>query len=118
LFSYLNLLKLSPISQGIFGDNMSKNKWDKYLNQLKTEITELSEKEKDLQRRFRELKRLMSGKNTHLIRGEKYDRIKILWSGKDYWFHIPNHTESGKLEKVVDRIRTKFIGDILNGKIR
>ena len=117
MFSYPNLPNLSPISQGIFGDIMNKKKWNKYINQLETEIIELSKKQKNIQRRLRGLKRLMSGKNIHLVRGEKYDRLKILWLGKDYWFHLPNQTEGGKSDKIVDRITTKFIGDILNGKV-
>ena len=116
MFSYPNLPNLSPISQGLFGDTMSKKKWDKSINQLETEIKELSQKQKNLKMRLRGLKRLVDGKNIHIIKGNRQNRLKIIWGKKDYWFHLPQ-TEVGIDGGMVKKITSKFIDDILDGKI-
>ena len=99
---------------------MKQKKWDKSINQLETEIKELSQKQKNLTKRLRNLKRLMSGKNIYTIKGEKQNRLKILWLGKDFWFHLPNtEGDGGKVDDgVVREIKSKFIDDILSGRIR
>tara|TARA_B100000315_G_scaffold18998_1_gene16774 strand:+ start:230 stop:529 length:300 start_codon:yes stop_codon:yes gene_type:complete len=97
---------------------MKQKKWNKSINQYETEIKELSQKQEHLQRRLRGLKRLMTGKNIHIIEGEKQDRLKILWMGKDYWFHLPKPKLGGKVDNgVVNKITSKFIDDILSGKV-
>jgi len=125
LFSYPNLHILSPIIQGNSGDTMNHSKWNKPIKQYETKIKkydtkikELSLKQKNLTKRLRGLKRLESGNNIHLIRGEKYDRLKILWLGKGYWFHLPKPKLGGKVDDgVVGEITSKFIDDILSGEI-
>jgi hypothetical protein len=126
LFSYPNLHILSPIIQGNSGDTMSQSKWNKPIKQYETKIKkydtkikELSLKQKNLTKRLRGLKRLESGNNIHLIRGEKYDRLKILWLGKGYWFHLPKPKgDEGVVDDgVVSKITSKFMDDILSGKI-
>ena len=106
---------------------MKQKKWNKSINQYETkikkydtEIKELSQKQKILTKRLRNLKRLMSGKNIYIIKGEKQNRLKILWLGKDYWFHLPNNTEGddGVVDDgLVSKITSKFMDDILSGKI-
>ena len=105
---------------------MKQNKWNKSLNKLETqinqyntEIKDLSKKQKNLTKRLRGLKRLESGNNIHLIRGEKYDRLKILWLGKGYWFHLPKPKgDGGEVDDgLVSKIKLKFIDEILSGKI-
>ena len=104
---------------------MKQNKWNKSLNKLETqinqyntEIKDLSKKQKNLTKRLRGLKRLMDGKNIHIIEGEKQNRIKILWLGKSFWFHLPKTKLSGKVDDgVVIKITSKFIDDILCGKV-
>ena len=97
---------------------MKQKKWDKSINQLETEIKELSQKQNILTKRLRNLKRLMSGKNIYLIKGEKYNRLKILWMGKDFWFHLPKPKLGVKVDDgVVGEITSKFIDDILSGEI-
>ncbi len=97
---------------------MKQKKWDKSINQLETEIKELSQKQKNLTKRLRNLKRLMSGKNIYIIKGEKQNRLKILWMGKDFWFHLPKPKLGGKVDDgVVGEITSKFIDDILSGEI-
>jgi len=86
---------------------MKQKKWNKSINQYETkikkydtEIKELSQKQKNLTKRLRGLKRLMSGKNIYTIKGEKQNRLKILWLGKDFWFHLPN-TEGGMVVRLM-----------------
>jgi hypothetical protein len=106
---------------------MKQKKWNKSINQYETkikkydtEIKELSQKQNILTKRLRNLKRLMSGKNIYIIKGEKYNRLKILWMGKDFWFHLPKPKgDGGKVDDgVVREIKSKFIDDILSGRIR
>ena len=104
---------------------MNQSKWNKPIKQYETkikkydtEIKELSQKQNILTKRLRNLKRLMSGKNIYLIKGEKYNRLKILWMGKDFWFHLPKPKLGGKVDDgVVGEITSKFIDDILSGEI-
>ena len=98
---------------------MKQKKWDKSINQLETEIKELSQKQKNLTKRLRNLKRLMSGKNIYIIKGEKQNRLKILWMGKDFWFHLPKPKgDDGVVDDgLVSKIKLKFIDEILSGKI-
>ena len=94
---------------------MRQKKWNKSINQLETEIKELSQKQNNLKQRLRGLKRLMSGKNIHIIKGEKQNRLKIIWGKKDYWFHLPQ-TEDGIDNGMVKKITSKFIDDILRDR--
>jgi len=90
------------------------NKWDNKLNKMEDEISELTDKLRELKLRYRGVKRLIDGKNIHIILGERQKRLKIFWRGKSFWFHLPhdNYDES------VEKIHSDFINKILRGDIR
>ena len=98
-------------------DKENLTKWIK-INQLETEINELSVKQENLRKKLRGLIRLMKGKNYHIIKGIKQDRLKIIWLGKDYWYHLPKQ-KSGEIDgDYIEKIISKFIDNILNGSVK
>ena len=90
------------------------NNWDNKLNKMEGEISELTDKLGELKLRYRGVKRLINGKNFHIIKGSRQNRLKINWRGNSFWFHLPQH----KYEDSVMNIRSDFINKILRGEIR
>ena len=90
------------------------NKWDNKLNKMEDEISELTDKLGELKLRYRGVKRLINGKNFHIILGGRQNRLKINWRGKSFWFHLPHHN----YEDSVVKIHSDFINKILRGDIR
>ena len=89
------------------------NKWDNKLNKMESEISELTDKLGELKLRYRGVKRLIDGRNFHIILGERQNRLKINWRGKSFWFHLPHNYEDS-----VVKIHSDFINKILRGDIR
>ena len=90
------------------------NNWDNKLNKMESEISELTDKLGELKLRYRGVKRLIDGRNSHIILGERQNRLKINWRGKSFWFHLPHED----YEDSVMNIRSDFINKILRGDIR
>jgi len=90
------------------------NKWDNKLNKMEDEISELTDKLNELKLRYRGVKRLIDGRNIHIIIGGRQNRLKINWRGKSFWFHLPHED----YEDSVMKIRSDFINKILRGEIR
>jgi hypothetical protein len=90
------------------------NNWDNKLNKMVGEISELEDKLGELKLRYRGVKRLIDGRNFHIILGERQNRLKINWRGKSFWFHLPHED----YEDSVMKIRSDFINKILRGDIR
>ena len=90
------------------------NKWDNKLNKMEDEISELTDKLNDLKLRYRGVKRLIDGRNFHIILGGRQNRLKINWRGKSFWFHLPHQD----YEDSVMNIRSDFINKILRDEIR
>ena len=90
------------------------NNWDNKLNKMESEISELTDKLGELKLRYRGVKRLIDGRNFHIILGERQNRLKINWRGKSFWFHLPHQN----YEDSVMNIRSDFINKILRGDIR
>ena len=90
------------------------NKWDNKLNKMEDEISELTDKLRELKLRYRGVKRLIGGRNFHIILGGRQNRLKINWRGKSFWFHLPHED----YEDSVMNIRSDFINKILRGEIR
>jgi len=89
------------------------NKWDNKLNKMESEISELTDKLGELKLRYRGVKRLIDGRNFHIILGERQNRLKINWRGKSFWFHLLQHN----YEDSVVKIHSDFINKILRGEI-
>jgi hypothetical protein len=81
---------------------------------MEGEISELKDKLGELKLRYRGVKRLIDGRNFHIILGGRQNRLKINWRGKSFWFHLPHHD----YEDSVMKIRSDFINKILRGDIR
>ena len=90
------------------------NNWDNKLNKMEEEISELTDKLGELKLRYRGVKRLIDGRNFHIILGGRQNRLKIYWRGKSFWFHLPHED----YEDSVMKIRSDFINKILRGEIR
>ena len=90
------------------------NNWDNKLNKMEDEISELTDKLRELKLRYRGVKRLIDGRNFHIILGGRQNRLKINWRGKSFWFHLPHED----YEDSVMKIRSDFINKILRGDIR
>ena len=90
------------------------NNWDNKLNKMEGEISELTDKLGELKLRYRGVKRLIDGRNFHIILGGRQNRLKINWRGKSFWFHLPHHN----YEDSVVKIHSDFINKILRGEIR
>ena len=90
------------------------NNWDNKLNKMVGEISELEDKLGELKLRYRGVKRLIDGRNFHIILGGRQNRLKINWRGKSFWFHLPHED----YEDSVMKIRSDFINKILRGDIR
>ena len=90
------------------------NKWDNKLNKMEDEISELTDKLRELKLRYRGVKRLIDGRNFHIILGGRQNRLKINWRGKSFWFHLPHED----YEDSVMKIRSDFINKILRDEIR
>jgi hypothetical protein len=90
------------------------NKWDNKLNKMEDEISELTDKLNELKLRYRGVKRLIDGRNFHIILGGRQNRLKINWRGKSFWFHLPHQD----YEDSVMNIRSDFINKILRDEIR
>ena len=90
------------------------NKWDNKLNKMEDEISELTDKLNELKLRYRGVKRLIKGRNFHIILGGRQNRLKINWRGKSFWFHLPHQD----YEDSVMNIRSDFINKILRDEIR
>ena len=90
------------------------NNWDNKLNKIEDEISELTDKLRELKLRYRGVKRLIEGRNFHIILGGRQNRLKINWRGKSFWFHLPHHN----YEDSVMKIRSDFINKILRDEIR
>jgi|TARA_B100001971_G_C18023722_1_gene448829 hypothetical protein len=90
-----------------------KKKWKNGLVNMEKEISELTDNLDELKVRYRGVNRLIDGKNIHIIKGEKQNRLKIIFKGKSFWFHLPFN----KYEKSVMKIRSDFINKILQGEI-
>jgi hypothetical protein len=90
------------------------NKWDNKLNKIEDEISELTDKLNELKLRYRGVKRLIDGRNFHIILGGRQNRLKINWRGNSFWFHLPHHN----YEDSVMNIRSDFINKILRDEIR
>ena len=90
------------------------NNWDNKLNKIEDEISELTDKLNELKLRYRGVKRLIEGRNFHIILGGRQNRLKINWRGKSFWFHLPHHN----YEDSVMNIRSDFINKILRDEIR
>ena len=90
------------------------NNWDNKLNKMEGEISELKDKLGELKLRYRGVKRLIDGRNFHIILGGRQNRLKINWRGKSFWFHLPHED----YEDSVMNIRSDFINKILRGEIR
>jgi len=89
-------------------------KWDKGLNKMESEISELTDRLSELKVRYRGVKRLMDNKNIHLIKGNRQNRLKINWRGKSFWYHLPLRYDDVDVSNRVD----EFIDKVLSGKIR
>jgi hypothetical protein len=81
---------------------------------MEDEISELTDKLRELKLRYRGVKRLIDGRNFHIILGGRQNRLKINWRGKSFWFHLPHED----YEDSVMKIRSDFINKILRGEIR
>ena len=90
------------------------NNWDNKLNKMESEISELTDKLGELKLRYRGVKRLIDGRNFHIILGERQNRLKINWRGKSFWFHLPHHNYDDSVVK----IHSDFINKILRGEIQ
>jgi len=95
-------------------------KWDKHLTKLENEIEDLSHKQKILQRRYKVLKGLMGGKYTYIQKStENWSRLRIDLDGSNF-FHI-SHPNQGRVINLDDdrvkKVITKFINNVLDGKI-
>ena len=90
------------------------NNWDNKLNKIEDEISELTDKLNELKLRYRGVKRLIEGRNFHIILGGRQNRLKINWRGKSFWFHLPHED----YEDSVMKIRSDFINKILRDEIR
>ena len=90
------------------------NNWDNKLNKMEEEISELTDKLGELKLRYRGVKRLIDGKNFHIIRGSRQNRLKINWRGKSFWFHLPHQD----YDKVSRNKLNEFIDNILNGSVK
>ena len=95
-------------------------KWDKHLTKLENEIEDLSHKQKILQRRYKVLKGLMGGKYTYIQKStENWSRLRIDWEGNNF-FHIPHPNQGRVITLDDDRVKkviTKFINNVLDGKV-
>jgi len=102
-------------------------KWDKHLTkletkieELETEIEDLSHKQKNLQRRYKVIKGLMGGKYTYIQKStENWSRLRIDWEGNNF-FHIPHPNQGRVITLDDDRVKkviTKFINNVLDGKV-
>jgi hypothetical protein len=95
-----------------------KNKWKNGLDNMEKEISELTDKLKELRSRYNGVLKLINGRNTNIILGEKQNRFRINYRGKGIWYHIP--TREGR--SVVDinkrsvELTDLFIDDILSGR--
>jgi len=89
-------------------------KWDKGLNKMESEISELTDRLSELKVRYRGVKRLMDNKNIHLIKGNRQNRLKINWRGNSFWYHLPLRYDDVDVSNRVD----EFIDKVLSGKIR
>ena len=95
------------------------NKWDNKLNKMESEISELTDKLGELKLRYRGVKRLIDGKNFHIILGGRQNRLKINWRGKSFWFHLPHHNydkvSRNKINEFIDNI---FLRDKVKHTLR
>ena len=95
------------------------NKWDNKLNKMESEISELTDKLGELKLRYRGVKRLIDGKNFHIIKGSRQNRLKINWRGKSFWFHLPHHNydkvSRNKINEFIDNI---FLRDKVKHTLR
>ena len=92
-----------------------KKKWKNGLVNLEKEISELTDKLYELKVGYRGVNRLIDGKNIHIIKGKKQNRLKIIWGYKFYWFHIPTGVD---IKKRSEELTDQFIDDILSGRRR
>jgi hypothetical protein len=90
------------------------NNWDNKLNKMEEEISELTDKLGELKLRYRGVKRLIGGRNFHIILGGRQNRLKINWRGKSFWFHLPHQD----YDKVSRNKLNEFIDNILNGSVK
>ena len=88
--------------------------WEKYISEMENLISEITEELDEYKEKYRGVKRLIDGKNFHIIRGSRQNRLKINWRGKSFWFHLPHED----YEDSVMNIRSDFINKILRGEIR
>ncbi len=87
--------------------------WDNKLNNMESDISDLTDKLRDMKLRYRGIKRLIEGKNSHIIFGSRQNRLKIFWKGKSFWYHLPFQN----YKKSVEKIRSDFIDKVLSGEI-
>ena len=91
---------------------MKKN-WDKKLKDMESDISELTDKLKELRSRYSGVKKLINGNNTNIILGGKQNRFRINYRGKGIWFHIPTRVDINKRSVELTDL---FIDDILSGR--
>jgi len=87
--------------------------WDKKLKDMESDISDMTDKLKDLKSRYSGVRKLINGKNINLIEGKKQNRLRINYRGKGIWYHIPNHVD---IEKRSVQITNQFIDEILSGR--
>ena len=97
-----------------------QKRWDKYLTKLENEIEDLSYKQKNLKKRLKVMKGLMDGKYTYIQKStENWSRLRVDLDGSTF-FHI-SHPNQGKVISLDDgrvkRVITKFINNVLGGKV-
>jgi hypothetical protein len=88
--------------------------WEKYISEMENLISEITEELDEYKEKYRGVKRIIDGKNFHIIRGSRQNRLKINWRGKSFWFHLPHQD----YEDSVMKIRSDFINKILRDEIR
>ena len=95
------------------------NNWDNKLNKMEGEISELTDELGELKLRYRGVKRLIDGRNFHIILGGRQNRLKINWRGKSFWFHLPHHNydkvSRNKINEFIDNI---FLRDKVKHTLR
>ena len=95
------------------------NKWDNKLNKMESEISELTDKLGELKLRDRGVKRLIDGRNFHIILGGRQNRLKINFRGRSFWFHLPHHNydkvSRNKINEFIDNI---FLRDKVKHTLR
>ena len=85
--------------------------WEKYISEMEKLISEITDELDEYKQKYRGVKRLIDGKNFHIILGNRQNRLKINWRGKSFWFHLPHHNydkvSRNKINEFIDNIFLK-----------